>query len=147
MDKKWPAIREFVGDVCNFVFRNVCLLGLPAKEARRLELAVEEVFINVTSYGRKQGGASIPSVRITIKKDKDKLMVRLIDNGPEFNPLMKEDPPLDSSLLERPIGGLGIFLVKGLVDDVAYKRDGEENILTLTKYMDREEKEYEDYPP
>ena len=59
----------------------------------------------------------------------------ITDNGIPFDPTQKEDADTTLSAEERPIGGLGIFLVRQIMDDVIYERKGENNILTLVKYL------------
>lgn len=62
-------------------------------------------------------------------------MLTLKDHGTPYNPLEKEDPDITLSAEERDIGGLGIFMVKNLMDEVTYDYIDEENILTLIKYV------------
>ncbi len=59
----------------------------------------------------------------------------MADNGMAFDPLQKSAPDLESSLEDRPIGGLGVFLVLEFMDDVTYQRDGEWNRMSMLKVL------------
>ena len=67
--------------------------------------------------------------------EKKGLRIKIIDNGFPFNPLLKEEPDLNVSIEEREIGGLGIFLVKNVMDKIDYKRENKKNIIILEKYL------------
>jgi anti-sigma regulatory factor (Ser/Thr protein kinase) len=63
------------------------------------------------------------------------LRVEIVDEAAAFDPLARPAPDTDQALEERPIGGLGIHIVKQLMDDVRYRREGGKNVLTLTKRL------------
>ncbi len=98
------------------------------KLTMKIELVCEELFTNVISYayGEKEGeiGAIFENVR-------NELIITFIDNGVEYNPLDKPDPDISLALDDRPIGGLGIFMVKQSVDDINYKYEDGKNILQV----------------
>lgn len=95
-----------------------------------LQLAVEEAIANTVIHGyRGQAG----DVRITIKATHGAVEVRIEDCAPPFNPLLLPEPDLGSDLGERQIGGLGVYLIRQVVDEVVYRYDGGKNILTLVK--------------
>ena len=64
-------------------------------------------------------------------RDRSRFVVELIDEGVPFDPLAVEDPDMRAGVVDRPIGGLGIFLVRRVMDEVAYLRDGSRNVLKL----------------
>lgn len=95
----------------------------------KLNLAVEEIFVNISSYAYppKDG-----DVEITFKiNSENQIEMKFIDSGIEYNPLAKEDPDITLSAKDRPIGGLGIFMVKNYMDDINYVYENGKNILTI----------------
>ncbi len=94
-------------------------------------VALDEILTNAVTYAFRDGNPH----RIKISLDaKDKfLRVVLEDDGAEFNPLLYPCPSLNLTPAERAAGGLGIHIVKNIMDSVTYQRDGNKNILTLEK--------------
>ena len=99
----------------------------------KLNLVIEELFTNIVSYGFRDTNEHIIEIITTVENDKFKTV--LIDDGISFNPLEKEDPDLEVSLNERKIGGLGIHLMKKLMDEYYYERVDNKNILTIIKNL------------
>jgi serine/threonine-protein kinase RsbW len=100
------------------------------EETMKLELALHEILVNIVMYAYPDGEGD---VTIRIRSDEGNFCIEIRDRGIPFNP--DEIPPID---LERKIqlgtgGGLGIHLFKTLMDEYSYKRDGDENILTICK--------------
>jgi anti-sigma regulatory factor (Ser/Thr protein kinase) len=104
---------------------------LPAAEAFPFELALEEVFINVVMHGAPAGTS--PWVEVSLVLAEDGLTMTIEDTGPLFDPLSLPPPDITASLTERPIGGLGVFLVRQLMDTISYDRVGVRNRLRMTK--------------
>jgi anti-sigma regulatory factor (Ser/Thr protein kinase) len=106
-----------------------------------LMVTIEEVFTNIVKYGLEKRQAD--KITIQLKVDTEKVKAEIIDTGRAFNPLSLSDPDLDVPLEDRKPGGLGIYLVKELMDEVHYRRFQNGNILTLRKNLsvNREEKE------
>ncbi len=98
-----------------------------------INLAVEEAVANVMKYAYQKGTAG--EVRINATAADGLLTIAITDDGAPFDPSQKEDPDVSLPVEERPIGGLGIFLVRQLMDSVAYQRADGKNILTLTKII------------
>ena len=105
--------------------------GFPPSAAHKMNLALEELLTNTISYGFESGSRHI--VKIKLAADESELIGEIIDDGAPFNPLNKPDPDVTLPVEERPIGGLGILFVKKLMDSVKYRRDGDLNIVTITK--------------
>lgn len=103
--------------------------ALPDDVVLELLLAAEEVLTNVASYAHEDGAEHW--VRVTLDRAADGLTLRFADDGRPFDPLAAAPPDLASPVGERPIGGLGIHLVRSLVDRAEYARVGGENVLTL----------------
>jgi serine/threonine-protein kinase RsbW len=72
-------------------------------------------------------------ISIEFEKESDELKISVIDDGIAYDPTLKEDPDITLSAADRPVGGLGIYLIKQIMDKVEYKRIGEKNHLILTK--------------
>lgn len=90
-------------------------------------LIVEEIVANAINHGFAPGHCGEVSARISA--DAQRLQLELSDSGQPFNPLEHPAPDLDLDILDRPIGGLGIHLVKELAESVYYRRDGHRNVV------------------
>jgi serine/threonine-protein kinase RsbW len=102
------------------------------EETMKLELALHEIFVNVVMHAYPKGDGE---VMIRIRSDEGAFCIEIRDWGIPFNP--DEIPPID---LEKKIqlgtrGGLGIYLFKTLMDEYSYRRDDDENVLTICKRM------------
>ena len=106
-------------------------LGIETPLARKLRLAVEEAVVNVISYAYPEGTEG--DVTIKMMSDGHTLRFQIIDTGVPFDPTKKEKADTTLSIEERQIGGLGIFLVRELMDTINYERVDGKNILTLIK--------------
>jgi len=104
---------------------------LPEETLFQVRLVLEEVLMNVISYGA--GGGAVPHVQLNMAQQDGTLSMEIADNGIAFDPLQLPAPDLDAEIDDRPIGGLGIFLVRELMDSVTYRRDGDWNRLMVTK--------------
>lgn len=103
--------------------------GLPHEVAERLELIVEELVLNIANHGY-QGNTG--PVAMELYQDGPGIRVRLVDQAPPFDPVAQVSPDCSLPLSERPLGGLGIMLVKNLSDDMQYHRDGDRNVLDVS---------------
>lgn len=102
----------------------------PMKAMVQITIAVEEIFVNIAHYAYPEGGGTMT---YKIETDISSAKLTFIDSGVEFDPLSKPDPDVTLSADERPIGGLGIFMVKKSMDDVRYEYVDGKNILTICK--------------
>ncbi len=99
-----------------------------------ISLCLDELITNIISYGFTDD--NVHDIEVKFELHDKELKLILIDDGQAFDPTQKEDPiHLQHAVEERPIGGLGIYLVKKLMDIVKYKRINDKNILTLTKFL------------
>jgi sigma-B regulation protein RsbU (phosphoserine phosphatase) len=96
-----------------------------------LQLVLEEVVANIMSYGYEEGTEG--EIRIAFECSGDTLVLTVTDDARAFNPLAVPAPDMNLPHEERPIGGLGVFLVRQLMDDVRYVYEGGRNVLTMTK--------------
>lgn len=120
---------KLLDTVMDFISALLAESGCDAGTENRIALSVEELFVNIASYAYEDGG----DVTLTVQCIQDSVSITFCDSGKPFNPLEKSDPDIRAAADLRPIGGLGIFLAKKLMDSVGYEyRDGK-NILTLMK--------------
>lgn len=115
----------FIGEILN---NTLCTF----KQRFAIEEAVEEIFVNISKYAYYP---NIGEALIKVNLEKDYIEITFIDSGIEYNPLEKEDPDINLSVDDRPIGGLGIFMVKNLMDEVKYKYEDNHNILIIKKKL------------
>lgn len=106
-------------------------LGLSEKVCMNLQLALEEAVSNVILYAYPDEKNKEITIRFEVTDDLLKIVIT--DTGIPFDPNQKEMPDLTLSAHERPIGGLGIHLVREIMTDVEYIRKGDKNILTMLK--------------
>jgi serine/threonine-protein kinase RsbW len=106
---------------------------MPPTEAQSFELALEEVFMNVVMHGSHADRAARVKVSMTFVDGGVTLTVE--DDGPPFDPLSLPAPDLKASLEARRVGGLGVFLVRQVMDSVRYERRDATNRLQMTKNM------------
>jgi len=105
--------------------------SISAEAARDINLALEEAFVNVISYAYSD--KSEHSVVLKIALTGGCVSMEIMDDGAEFNPLAIPVPDIERPLEERPNDGLGVFLIRKLMDEVEYRRECGRNILTLRK--------------
>jgi serine/threonine-protein kinase RsbW len=105
--------------------------GLPPAEAMTFELALEEIFMNVVMHGSPEG--RVPQVGVSLALSDGTLTLIIEDDGPSFDPLSLQAPDVTASLEDRRVGGLGVYLVRQMMDSVSYQRRGEHNQLSMTK--------------
>ncbi len=126
------ATDENLSVATQFVNEELEKIGCSMKHQMQIEVAVEEIFVNVAHYAYNP---NVGKVKMIVEVDNNPVTVAIsfIDNGKPYNPLAKEDPDVTLSAEERQIGGLGIYMVKKSMDDVIYEYQDGKNILTLKK--------------
>jgi anti-sigma regulatory factor (Ser/Thr protein kinase) len=98
----------------------------------QLDIAVEEIFVNIAHYGYpKEDGTA----QICVTLENNCFFIRFRDQGTPYDPLQKKDPDITLSADDRPIGGLGIFMVKKSMDDVSYEYKDGCNVLLIKKQL------------
>lgn len=116
-----------------FVEESCDILGVQPDVAFQLNLVLDEAVANVVNYAYSEPGHEL---QVTIDKVDGQLVVQLVDQGVPFDPTTEsETPDITLSVEERPIGGLGIFLIKEMMDVVEYERKGDSNVLTMKKNL------------
>jgi serine/threonine-protein kinase RsbW len=102
--------------------------GFDQKRLNEIELSTEEALVNIFNYAYPQGPGD---VEITCKLDDSHFIIEIIDSGVPFDVSKLPDPDISLDIDERKIGGLGIFLMRKLMDEVRTTREGGRNILSL----------------
>jgi anti-sigma regulatory factor (Ser/Thr protein kinase) len=127
-EETFPAEESLLPRITAFALEAAGRAGLSPARRPHLELAVEEVFVNICRYAYQR-----PSGQVSLRLEETREAVRLtfIDRGRPFDPLDREAPDLAAGVGERPVGGLGLFLVMRLMKETVYRRDGDLNILRL----------------
>lgn len=123
-------IEETTG-VTDLVEQTSLEAGFEQKEVYDILIALDEILSNIVYYAYPDGSTGV--IDIEIKFDGETIDIRFIDSGVPFDPLTKADPDLSIPVEEREIGGLGIFIVKKLMNEVSYVRENEKNILMISK--------------
>ena len=135
MDKiKIVAKVDNLDEVLSFVDERLEDAGCPVKIQTQIDIAVEEIYLNIASYayGQETGNADIS---IEILDDPLTAVISFSDSGIPYNPLEKEDPDITLPAEERPIGGLGIYMVKKSMDEVEYEHKEGCNVFTIKKRL------------
>jgi anti-sigma regulatory factor (Ser/Thr protein kinase) len=121
-----PQLSSFVDNVCS-------RLNIDGSTVMQMNLALEEAVVNVMNYAYPKGTKGDVDIRALC--DGAQMKFVLIDSGTPFDPTKHQTPDVQLSADERAIGGLGIFLVTQIMDNVSYERRNEKNILTLCKNL------------
>ena len=105
--------------------------GLPDDERRRLLIILKELFANAVAYGYAPGATG--GITVTLQRERCRLVIDFVDDGQPFDPLAVPEPDLDAPDEERAIGGLGIHIVRSLVDEARYSWGDGRNHLRLMR--------------
>ncbi|NLE26223.1 MAG: ATP-binding protein [Clostridiaceae bacterium] len=124
------AIPENLQLVLDLVNTELETIGCPVKKQLQIAIAVEEIYMNITNYAYYPDTGTV-SICFDLRGEPPQVIIRFTDSGKPFDPLEKADPDITLSASERDIGGLGLYLVKKIIEKVTYEyRDGK-NILTI----------------
>lgn len=110
-------------------------LDCSMKVQMQLDVAIDELFGNIARYAYAPGTGEV-TVRLSFEEETRMFSLTFRDEGVPFDPLSKANPDITLSAEERDVGGLGIFLVKKTMDEMAYRRDGSFNELTIRKKIE-----------
>lgn len=124
------AKKENLAQVQNFIFNFMSEHNISEPNKMKVDVIVEEIFVNICSYA--YDGKPGPCI-VKQSVENNILTISFIDNGKKYNPLEKTDPDINLPADERPIGGLGIYMTKQLMDKVLYEYKDNQNILTIIK--------------
>ncbi|PKN19033.1 MAG: ATP-binding protein [Deltaproteobacteria bacterium HGW-Deltaproteobacteria-6] len=128
--KQMPARVESLHELLTFIRTEAEKRGFSESALNRIELVVEEALVNVFvhGYARDQGEVEIRC----LVSDDPSLTIEIRDAGVSFDPLSLAAPDVESDLTKRRIGGMGVFFIRKMTDKVAYRREGDSNVLTMT---------------
>ena len=125
---KNEALVSNCADFLNWINETVKPWNLNDSLMNKINICTEEIFVNTASYAYPDKTGIIEA---SINKENDKIVLKFEDFGIPYNPLEKPDPDITLSLEERQLGGLGIFMVKEMAENVVYEYKDEKNILTI----------------
>ena len=128
------ATVENIETVTDFVNEQLEVLDCPMKAQMQIDIAIDELFGNIAhyAYNPEIGQAT---VRVEVIEEPLSVVITFIDNGVPYDPLAKADPDTTLSAEERDIGGLGIYMVKKSMDEIAYEYKDGHNILKIKKNL------------
>lgn len=119
---------ENLPQLLDFFERKAVHAGMSEARITRVTIALEEAFVNVCRYAYPGGEGE---ARLSCRVEGGSLVIELADSGQPFDPLSLPDPDLGANLEQRKIGGLGIFCIRNLADEVNTRREGNRNILRM----------------
>ena len=128
------ADSEKLEEVIAFVDEVIDSAGCSTKARRQINMAVEEIFLNISSYSYEEKGGMV-LIEIENEQDNTSLTLTISDSGTPFDPLSAEEPDIHQPGRERKIGGLGIMMVKKTMDEIQYEYKDGKNILTIKKNL------------
>ena len=125
-EQELTRVTEFMENVCDE-------LQLDMHVAMKLQVAMEEMVTNVIFYAYPEGTSA--DIFLTAESDGKELAFVLSDTGKPFDPTAKEDADIDTNPMDREQGGMGILIVKNIMNEVSYQRLGDMNQLTMKKKL------------
>ena len=127
-----PADMEHLEDVMGLVQEIMYKAGVDEKQRLKIEICVEEMYTNIASYAyeNNEGKAEI---KCHATDNPNEIVIEFSDSGKPYNPLEKDDPDINAPIEERPIGGLGIYMTKKMMDSVSYEYKDGKNVLLISK--------------
>lgn len=129
-----PAALDQLERVQSFVEELLEDVDCPMRELFQINVAVEEIFVNIASYAYPEGGGEA-EISVEVAENPRRVIVCFRDGGTPFDPLQKEDADTSPEALERRTGGLGILMVKKTMTAMRYERLDGKNVLTIEKEL------------
>ena len=130
-----PARLESLEGLVKLATGSALQWGLKGEGLFAVELATEETLVNVFYYAYRNGEGKI---RLRCMEDGDRFVIEVTDWGVPFDATAQPAPDVNKPLEERPVGGLGIYLIKKMTDEMRYTREDGQNILSLIIRKDRQ---------
>ena len=131
-EKRFEAKMENIQKGLDFVEKFCDEQGINFEFKNNLLVVADELYSNIVKYGYEDNGGEV-FTRLLFNKDKNEFVLTIIDRAPAFNQLEINNNPLEGDIKDRPIGGLGILIVKKIMTQYAYDRINNKNILVLKK--------------
>jgi anti-sigma regulatory factor (Ser/Thr protein kinase) len=123
------AVHELQGFVATFAAEH----GLAADDRARILIVIEELFTNLSRYGYPSQSEPEGMAEVTLELEGSQLTIEFGDNGQAFDPLANTAPNLDQPVKTRPVGGLGLHIVRALADEAHYYRRNGRNVIRLSR--------------
>ncbi len=130
------GVLENVSAACDFVVEQAREAGLDERAIHHCYLAVDEACTNIIEHGYPQPCGDCV-IDVFCRRDQQALTITVVDDSPEFDPMLHPDPDPKAPLVERGVGGWGIFFIKKLMDSVNYSYEGGRNRLVMVKKLTR----------
>jgi len=128
------AVLDNLQTVIDFATEHLEERDCPMKVVMQTELVIEEIFVNIANYAYNPEIGSA-TFCMEFEDNPNAVLMTFIDSGKPYNPLEKTDPDTTLGIDERDVGGLGIFLVKKNVEELAYEYADGKNILRMKKFF------------
>ena len=128
IEKSFAAKQGQISSAIEFITISAEKAGLSRKFILKLQLVAEEAMTNVCSYAYPDGEGIF---EIRVESNSKYLTVTISDEGKPFNPIALSQPDISLGIEERPVGGLGVFLMRKFVDEIAYERVNNKNMLRI----------------
>lgn len=126
---------ENLDTVVAFVEDRADQFDLDTKRKFGLLVAIEEAFVNVCHYAYPEGAGA---ATISVGTDNEAFVIEIADQGAPFDVLTLPEPDITADIMDREIGGLGVFFIRKLTNDVSYRREGAYNILRMVLHKTEE---------
>ncbi|MBI2191419.1 MAG: anti-sigma regulatory factor [Planctomycetes bacterium] len=133
-----PARTDSLHLIRYVVLHGAIQFGFPEEDAAKIEMATDEACSNVIvhGYGVARSDRNHPPLYIYIYFEPDRILIRIVDKAKPFSPLSHGDVQIHEYLKQGKLGGLGIFIMKALVDEITHQySEGEGNKLELVKFL------------
>ena len=131
-ERTFDAVIPSLMEVTLFIDEWLESLDCGMKAQKQIDLAVDELFTNIASYAYAPGSGEA-TIQLNFDEACRVASITFIDSGVPYDPLQKPDPDVTLSADEREIGGLGIYMAKKATDKMEYRRENNQNILTIYK--------------
>lgn len=115
-----------------FIESKLEALKCSIRETMQIAVSAEEIFVNIAHYAYAPLHGKV-TVRVKVEEEPPRVIITFIDSGAPYDPLAKEDPDITLSAEQRKIGGLGVFIMKKMMDHARYEHRDGKNILTIEK--------------
>lgn len=125
------ASTEHLAEVRNFVAKHAADFGFKKQDVADIRLAVDEAYTNIIKHAYNHDASK--SVDIKLEYNSNKFWVSLLDNGQTFDPTSYTEPDVREKIKKKKRGGVGVYLIKKLMDDVEYSQEGSRNKIRMSK--------------
>lgn len=129
------AVTENLQSLMSFVSQPLKVFPCSPKTEMQIKVAAEEIFVNIAHYAYPSETEGYVTVDMEVTEDPLIISITFTDSGIPYDPLAKPDPDITLPAQERQIGGLGIYLVKKMMDEINYIYSNHQNILKIQKRL------------